>query len=322
MTGGGGFLGSAIVRLLVARGEQVRTVSRNTYPELDRLGVTQIKADLTDADAVAKACKNIDAVFHVAARPGIWGKYEDYYQANTLATRNVIDACGMSHVSRLIYTSSPSVIFDGKDMEGVDESVPYPPHYEAHYPKTKALAEKAVLTAARNGLATIILRPHLIWGPGDPHIIPRLLQKAKRLRRVGDGTNKVDTIYIDNAAKAHIMAEERLREHPELAGRVYFISQDDPIELWRMIDLMLAAGGKPPVTKSISPALAYRIGALLEQIYGLFRIKSEPPITRFVANEFATAHWFNMSAAKRDLGYRPEVSIAEGLERLREWLNR
>lgn len=320
VTGGGGFLGSAIVRSLVAAGRLVRSFSRNHYPELERLGVEQVQGDLADAEAVRCACGNVEAVFHVAAKPPPWGPFADYYRANVIGTRNVIEACKACSVSRLIHTSSPSVVFDGGNMQNVDESAPYPSKFHAHYPRTKALAEKEVIQAGQQGLATIALRPHIIWGPGDHHFIPRLLARAHRLRRVGDGTNRVDTIYVDNAVLAHILAEQRLKEDPSLSGRVYFISQDDPIPAWEMIDRMLAAAGRPPVRKTISPTLAYLAGALCEGVYSLFRLKSEPPMTRFVARELATSHWFNISAAKRDLGYRPEISIDEGLQRLSTWL--
>lgn len=320
VTGGGGFLGGAIVRRLVERGERVRSFSRGDYPELTQLGVEQVRGDLADAAAVARACEGVEAVFHVAARPGVWGPYEDYYRANTEGTHNVIAACQSAGVARLVYTSSPSVVFDGRDMEGADESAPYPDHYEAHYPRTKALAEQAVLAAGRAGLPVIVLRPHLIWGPGDNHLVPRILARAGRLRRVGDGTNKVDTIYIDNAAHAHVLAEEKLRENPSLSGRVYFISQDEPVPLWEMIDRILAAGGLGPVRKTIAPGAARFAGALCEGIYKLLGIKSEPPMTRFVAGELATSHWFDISAAKRDLGYAPIVSTEEGLARLAQWL--
>ena len=201
-------------------------------------------------------------------------------------------------------------------MEGVDESVPYPEAYHTHYPHTKALAERAVLGAVRDGLQAVILRPHLIWGPGDPHLMPRILARANRLRIVGTGRNRVDTIYIDNAARAHLLAAKALRDRPELSGRVYFISQDDPIPLWEMVNAILAAGGKPPVRRKISLRRAAWIGFALEWLYRAFPIPGEPPMTRFVAAELACAHWFDISAAKRDLGYRPEVSTEEGLKRL------
>ncbi len=320
VTGGGGFLGSAIVRMLVAEGAAVRTYSRSSYPHLSRLGVEQIQGDLSDTQRLIDACRGVEAVFHVAAKPGIWGSYKSFYTPNVAGTLNVIEACRINGVRRLIYTSSPSVIFDGKDMQGADESVPYPDTFHAHYPRTKALAEQAVLDAARKGLPAVVLRPHLIWGPGDNHLVPRIFARANRLRRVGGGANLVDTIYIDNAAHAHLLAEAALKENPAITGRVYFISQDSPIALWEMIDLILAAGGKPPVKKTISPAAAYVTGAVCEIFFNLLQINREPPMTRFMARELATSHWFNIAAAKRDLGYHPVVSTQEGLRRLAAWI--
>jgi nucleoside-diphosphate-sugar epimerase len=263
----------------------------------------------------------MDIVFHVAAKAGVWGDYDAYYRANTLGTENVIRACLSHKISTLVYTSSPSVIFDGTDMAGVNESVPYPEHYHAFYPETKARAEKLVVKAAGEGLRTVSLRPHLIWGPGDTNFAPRILSRAKRLRIVGNGRNRVDTIYIDNAATAHLLAADRLRESGDISGRVYFISQDDPINLWEMINAILQAGGKPPVTRSISQKTARRAGAVLEFFYRAFKLPGEPKMTKFLAAELGTSHWFDISAAKRDFGYKPEVSTEEGLKRLAAWLS-
>lgn len=320
VTGGGGFLGGAIVRHLVSENIQVRSFSRGQYAELEALGVEQVQGDLGNPEDVIAACRGVESVFHVAAKPGVWGKYDSFYRPNVIGTENIVNACRECGVERLIYTSSPSVVFDSGDMEGVDESVPYPKSYHAAYPHTKALAEHLVLTAAKEGLPAVALRPHLIWGPGDNHLVPRILARARRLRRVGDGSNRVDTIYIDNAAWAHVLAERQLKEHPELTGRVYFISQDDPVPLWEMVDRILAAGGKPPVTRSISPAMAVFAGSLCEAIYKILRLSAEPPMTRFVARELATSHWFDIQAAKTDLGYVPLVSTEEGLRRLTDWL--
>ena len=320
VTGGGGFLGGAIVRSLVHRGERVRTFSRGHYPALEALGVEQFRGDLTDATAVERACDGVEVVFHTAAKPGVWGTREDYFAPNVTGTRNVVRACLECGVSRLIHTSSPSVVFDGTDMEGMDESTPYPEVYHAHYPHTKALAEQAVLAAVREGLRAVILRPHLIWGPDDPHLVPRILARARRLRIVGNGRNRVDTIYINNAAHAHLLADQALRDRPELSGRIYFISQDDPVPLWEMVNAILEAGGKPPVRGRISREWAARIGAALERIYRTLRIPIEPPLTRFVAEELSCAHWFDIRAAKQDLGYRPLVSTEEGLKQLSESL--
>lgn len=321
VTGGGGFLGGAIVRRLVERGERVRTFSRKTYPALAELGVEQAEGDLTDPEAVADACEGIELVFHTAAKPGVWGRYADFYDANTAGTLNLLAACRRGGVDRLIHTSSPSVVFDGSDQEGVDESVPYPEEFEAHYPHTKAMAEKAVLEAAKAGaVKAVALRPHLIWGPGDPHLTPRILQRAKSLRQIGEGRNRVDTIYIDNAAEAHLLAAEALEKNPEISGRAYFISQGEPMPLWDMVNAILAAGGRPPVEKTISPARARRVAAVLEWVYRTFRLPGEPRLTRFVVDELAASHWFDIGAARRDLGYTPRVSTEEGLRRLEAWL--
>jgi len=320
VTGGGGFLGSAIIRMLLARGDVVRNFSRSRYPHLEALGVDQIQGDLADAESLQHACRGVDLVFHVAAKAGVWGPHNAFHQANVVGTRNVINACRANGVRHLVYTSSPSVVFDGRDMEGVDESVPYPPTHHAHYPRTKAIAEQLVRDAASPPFGTIVLRPHLIWGPADNHLVPRIIQRARRLRIVGKGKNKVDTIYVDNAAHAHLLAAEKLIKRPQLSGRVYFISQDEPIGLWDMVNAILAAADLPPVKRTISVKAARRIGGLLEWAYRTFRLPGEPQMTRFVAEELATSHWFDIRAAREDLGYRPLISTAEGLRRLRQWL--
>lgn len=320
VTGGGGFLGSAIVRRLVKRGDAVRSFSRGFYPELALMGVEQIRGDISDKASVVKACKDADLIFHTAAKPGVWGAYSEYFRINVTGTRNVICACRHQKIPRLVHTSSPSVVFDGSDMEGVDETVPYPERFHAHYPETKAIAEQHVLEAAKDGVHAIILRPHLIWGPRDNHLVPRILARAGRLVRVGRGENLVDTTYIDNAADAHILAADKLKDRPYLSGNVYFISQGTPVPLWDMIDAILKAGGCAPVRRSVSRKTAWMIGAILERVYKTFHIRSEPRMTRFVANELATAHWFDISAARRDLGYVPQISDKEGLLRLKAWL--
>lgn len=322
VTGGGGFLGKAIVKRLVEAGENVRSFSRSFYPELKSLGVDQLQGDISDDAAVEKACDGIQLVFHVAAKPGIWGGYKDYYKTNVTGTKNVIEACSIHSISKLVYTSSPSVVFNGMDMEGVDESVPYSDRFHAHYPKTKAIAEQFVINAISDKLRTIVLRPHLIWGPGDNHLVPRVIAKSGRLKIVGSGKNLVDTIYIDNAADAHILAANKLDETPQISGNIYFISQGEPILLWNMINAILKAAGLGPVKGSISKQTAWLVGAAFEFFYKTLRIKKEPPMTRFVAEELATSHWFDISAAKRDIGYSPRVSIKEGLRMLEDWLKK
>ncbi|UCF93775.1 MAG: NAD-dependent epimerase/dehydratase family protein [Desulfobacterales bacterium] len=321
VTGGGGFLGRAIVNRLAAQGLEVRSFSRGFYPELAALGVELIQGDIGNRDAVQQACQGVDLVIHTAAKPPPWGKYKDYFQTNVTGTQNVLEACDAQGVSRLVYTSSPSVVFDGTDLEGVDESIPYPKSYNAYYPQTKALAERQVRAADRRGLQTITLRPHQIWGPGDPHFVPRLIARAKRLKRIGNGRNRVDTTYIDNAADAHILAAEKLAEHPELSGNIYFISQGEPIAAWDMINAILHAAKLDPVNGSIPHRAAWLVGAGLELIYQALRLSREPPMTRFLVDALAKAHWFDISAARNDLGYVPRVSTEEGLQHLERWLD-
>ncbi len=318
VTGGGGFLGSAIVRLLREQGQLVRSYSRQCYSHLAELGVEQFQGDLTDLPAIERAIQGCDIVYHVAAKAGVWGRYREFFAANVTGTKNVLEACRKHRVSRLVYTSSPSVIYQGGDMEGVDESAPYPKRFEAYYPETKAIAEQMVLAANGPRLATIALRPHLIWGPGDPHLAPRLLERARqgKLRRIGRGSNKVDVIHIDNAAHAHVLAGEQLLPGSPIAGKAYFLSQGEPVVLWDFINRILEAANIPPVRKSISFSLAWTVGMVLETIYRLLPLKGEPPMTRFVARQLATSHWFDISAARRDLGYAPTVSTNIGLERL------
>ncbi|MFL5327834.1 MAG: NAD-dependent epimerase/dehydratase family protein [Gemmataceae bacterium] len=323
VTGGGGFLGSAIVRRLIARGDNVRSFSRQRYPELEKLGVEQFSGDLADAGAVDGAVAGCDIVFHVAAKAGIWGPYREFRDANIIGTRNMIAACRKNHITRLVYTSSPSVVHTGQDLEGVNESVPIPRHFEAHYPATKAIAERKLLAANAPELATMALRPHLIWGPGDVHLVPRLIERAKqgKVRFIGDGSKLVDVTYIDNAVDAHVNAADRLWPGSPIAGKAYFISQGEPVRMADFINRILAAAGLPPLKKSLPFPTAYGLAWLIEFAATAAGWKDEPRLTRFVVRQFATAHWFDISAARRDLDYTPKVSTEEGLRRLEAWLN-
>jgi len=318
VTGGGGFLGKAIARMLLARGVEVRSLSRGDYPELTAMGVEHVSAALGDGEAVSRAAEGCDAVFHVAAKAGVWGPYDDYHEANVTGTERVLAACRAQGVPRLIYTSTPSVTFAGEHQEGVDESAPYPTQFLTAYPETKAIAERMVLKANDEQLMTVALRPHLIWGPGDNHLVPRLIDRAKkgRLRLVDGGHGLVDSVYIDNAAEAHLNAADALGPDAACAGKPYFITNGVPMPIGELINGILNAAGLPPCTKSIPGGVAYAVGAMLERVYGLLGKSDEPPMTRFVARQLATAHWFDISAARRDLGYEPKVTIAEGLERL------
>ena len=321
VTGAGGFLGRYLVEQLSARGDRVRSFARGRYVELDALGLEQVQGDLQDAAALERACGGIDCVFHVAAVAGIWGPWKRYYAINTIGSQNVVAACRKTGVRRLVYTGSPSVTFAGTDQCGVDESAPYPARWLAHYPRSKALAEQHVLAAQGGDLLTCALRPHLIWGPRDQHLIPRLIDRARRgqLRQVGDGQNLIDAVYVENAAAAHLLAADAL-EQGRAGGKAYFITNGEPVRCWQWINEILALAGLPPVTRGISFRAAYAAGALLEGLWTVLGRTEEPRMTRFLAAQLATSHYFDITAARRDLGYEPAISMAAGMQRLGEWL--
>jgi len=319
VTGGAGFLGLYVVEQLVERGDRVRAVCRSESRRLAELGVEVVRADLRDREAVAAACRGIEAVFHVAGVTGFRGSWKHFYENNTLATRHVVEGCLAGGVGRLVYTSSPSVTFNGCSQEGVDESAPYPRRWLCHYPHSKALAEQHVLASnGRGGLLTCALRPHLIWGPRDRYLIPGLLEKARRgqLCRVGDGRNLIDMVYVENAAAAHLLAADALRPGSPAPGRTYFITQGEPVNCWRWVDELLALAGLPPVRKSISARAAWFSGLFHEIYYRLFRRHEEPPMNRFLAAQLSESHYFDITRAREDIGYHPAISTAEGMRRL------
>lgn len=324
VTGGGGFLGSAIVKALRQKGHSVKTIQRGDYPFLTEWGAESITGDLTNLEDVILATKSCDMVFHVAAKAGVWGDYNEYYLANVVATKNVISACKKNNITSLVYTSTPSVVFDGRDEHGIDESAPYSRLFFNAYQQTKAIAEQCVLAANSHDFKTVALRPHLIWGARDPHLVPRIIKRAKagRLRLVGTQNKQVDSCYIDNAVHAHILAAECLRTDAQCAGKAYFISNDEPLTMATLINKILNAAEMPLVSKTLNANTAYYLGVIFEKLYTLLRIKQEPPMTRFIAKQLACAHWFNLTAAKRDFAYAPKITVDEGIKRLHESLLR
>lgn len=318
VTGGAGFLGRVIVRKLGDQGHEVLSFSRGPG------GSRHIQGDVSDYEALKQAMKGCEAVFHTAAKVGMWGPYEDFYRVNVRGTENVLKACREWGIRYLVFTSSPSVVYHGEDSEGQNESLPYPAYFDAYYPQTKAIAEQLVMAANDASLKTVSLRPHLIWGPEDQQLLPQLFKKAQsgKLRLLGSGSKQVDCIYVDNAATAHVKAFNQLLLAPaRVEGKTYFLSQGTPIPMAELIHQLLATGGFPPVTKQISPEIARFAAGILEKCYRFFGIQAEPPITLFLAKQLSTAHWYDISAARRDFGYQAEVSIAEGMKRLREWVS-
>lgn len=333
VTGGTGFLGRRLVERLLAQRRSVAVLARHAVPELERAGVRFVQASLDDATAVAAACRGMETVYHVAAKVGVWGPYQAYFRTNVLGTRAIIGGCRSHGVRHLVYTSTPSVVYNGRDLAGDDESLPLTSDCPSPYPLTKAIAEREVLAANSATLRTIALRPHLIWGVGDPHLVPRLLDRARRgrLRIIGEGRNRVDMVHVENAVDAHLLAEAAIRcdrpaDSPSAAqcaaGRAFFITNGEPVVLWDWVNGLLTALGEPPVTKRISLRTANALAAACELAWRLLPVPTEPPLTRFVAAELAKDHWFDISAARRDLGYSPRVTMAAGTRQLVDALTR
>lgn len=322
ITGGGGFLGSAIARQARARGDEVVSISRSHHAALDALGVTSFQADLgaeSDATraALTAAMDGVDVVFHTAAKAGVWGRQEDFFRANVVATRQVVEAALRAAVPRFVHTSSPSVCFAGRDELDASNDLPLAETFLAHYPETKAHAERLVLATSGAAMATCALRPHLIFGPGDPHLFPRLIERGKRrrLKVVGRGTNEVTLCFVENAAHAHLLAADALTPQAPHQGRAYFIGQDEAVGLWDWLARVFAELGLPPIQGRISAGNARRVGALLEHVWKLLRLGGEPPMTRFVAAQLSTSHSYSMEPARRDFGYVPLVGLEAATQR-------
>jgi len=322
--GGGGFVGSAVARQLLARGVEVAVAGRNRYRALAGQGIRILQGDIRDREFLVQACRGFDTVFHTAAKAGIWGEKQEYEAINVTGTENVLHGCRVNDINVLVYTSTPSVVFDGRGIRGGDESLPHARRFLCHYAATKAKAENLVVAANTPGLRTCALRPHLIWGPGDPHLVPRLVDRGRRglLKRVGEGTNLVDISYVDNVADAHVLAAANLHTTASAAGRAYFISQGEPVKLWEWVDDLFARLDIPPVTGRVTFRAAKAAGLLLEGVHSLFARGREPRMTRFLAEQLARSHWFSIEAARRDLGYEPRVTTEQGMERLVAWLKR
>jgi nucleoside-diphosphate-sugar epimerase len=323
--GGNGFLGGMITKKLLAK--KCRSVSifcRKDCPDLAELGADVIKGDIRDFPSIDNACENRTILFHTAAKAGIWGKKKDFFSVNVDGTKNLIRAAYNKKAKIIVHTSSPSVAIPESGIENGDESLPYPEKFLSCYQESKAIAEKIIIAANSSKLSTVCLRPHLIWGPEDPHILPRLIARAKRgnLVRIGDGKNLVDLTYIENAAEAHILAAEELRNSQKCAGRKYFISDGNPVNLWDWINSFLAALGLSPLHKSISAKKAALIASASEFFYKILSINQEPMLTRFAVAQLSTSHYFDISAARRDFGYSPIVDTKTAFSKTVEWFKK
>jgi 2-alkyl-3-oxoalkanoate reductase len=321
VTGGGGFLGQAIVRQLAATGVQVVLVDRKLNRDLDIPGI-RFQGDIRDKDFLMEACRGCDTVFHAAAKKGVWGSKEEFHSINVDGTRNVIEICLANQVRNLVYTSTAKVVFTGNDVCGVNEKTPCATTFLSHYVHAKMLAEKLVLEANSEQLKTTVLRPGLLWGPGDTDLLPWLIKKNAQgqLKVIGDGRNLVDICHVENAAAAHLAAVASLESSGKAAGEVYFITQGEPVNFWSWVNRFMRHLELPRAEKNVSFEKAYRTGLLLEGAHWLFSVPEEPQMTRYLAQSLAKSQWYSITKAERDLGYHPTVSTAEGLHGTVQWI--
>jgi 2-alkyl-3-oxoalkanoate reductase len=321
VTGGGGFLGAEITRQLRARGDQVTVVGRNAYPAVEALGARCVQMDLTADDDLAPLCEGVDAIFHTAAKAGIWGSRESFFAINVTATQRLVGAARVARVRRFVHTSSPSVIFQRghQALAAREEECPYPDSYTAFYPETKAVAEQFVLAQNTRGFVVTALRPHYIWGPGDPHLLPRLVERQRKSRLVQVGSDtKVSFTFVENAAKAHLQACDALDPSaPERApaGRAYFVTDDEAVDFWAFAKTLLEGLGEGPVRRRVPYPIARAVSAFVAGAWDVLDLAGEPPMTPFVVDQLAHSHWYSSAAAKRDFGYAPEVGHEEALRR-------
>ncbi|MGF1503573.1 MAG: NAD-dependent epimerase/dehydratase family protein [Anaerolineae bacterium] len=321
VTGGGGFVGRALVKRLLGMGMAVRSFARGDYPALREMGAETARGDLADPHAVKAAAAGCDVIFHVAAKAGAWGSVESFYKPNVTGTSTVLAACREHGIRKLVYTSTPSVATGRRAIEGADESVGYAEQFDSPYGETKAIAERMVLAANGDDLATVALRPRLIWGPGDTQIFPRIVERAQRGTPIKIGTPPIliDTTYIDNCVDAHILAYQKLDIGAACAGKAYFISNGDPRDVGEIIDRMCAVAGVDAPAQRIGRGAALTAAGLIEMTWRLLRRDGEPPLTRMVVLGLSTPNYFDISAARKELGYEPKVGIEEGFERLAAW---
>jgi len=316
ITGGAGFLGHDMSLYFHAKNHQVRTFSRKAKTDLQAHGIEHTCGDIQNLKDLDSAMKNIDVVIHSAAKVGVWGPYQEYFQTNVIGTRNVLTCMQNNGIKKLVYTSSPSVVFGNRSLNGVDESTPYPNKHYCSYAKTKALAEAMVLGASKShAIDAVSLRPHLIVGKNDPNLVPRAIEMAHkgRLKIIGNGKNQVDIVHVRNVSHAHLLAAEKLVTSPSsVQGRAFFIAQERPVFLWQFLNDVLTKKEARLPTTQIPFKLAYGLGAICEFLYKALGIKhNDPPMTRFIAMQLGLSHFFNHTQARERLDYLPILSLDE-----------
>ena len=318
--GATGFLGQALARRLKELDIDVTATGRNldVGEQLQREGILFIPSDLMDAISIRALCQGKDVVFHCAALAAPWGRYEDFYKANVIGTENVIKGCMAAHSQRLVYVSSPSIYFAFESRLNVAENDPLPARQINAYGKTKLLAEKAIDQAHAEGLPVITIRPRAIFGPGDTTILPRVMQalESGRMRIIGDGENFIDLTYIDNVVDALLLCAQ---SPTDTLGKKYNITNGEPIHLWSTLEELSHRLGYPAPKGKINTSMALFLANLVELSHWALSINREPLLTRYGVAVLANSTTLNIQAARQELGYKPRISIDEGLDKFVHW---
>jgi len=319
VTGATGFLGGALTRRLHHMGWDVTALGRNPAKlnQLEDDGIRIVRTDISKKDQVTASFSAFDLVFHCAALPSPWGGFEKFYQANVIGTRNIVQACLENNVKRLVYISTPSIYFDYDSHIGVKENDPLPEPI-SHYAHTKRLAEEEIDKGFAQGLAVVSIRPRAIFGEGDTVIFPRLLSRLKtgRLPILGDGENIVDLTYVQNVVDALLLCAE---SPTNTLGKTYNISNGEPVKIWELVNRICDELGFSHPRLKISRNAAYYVGGAFEFLYSLIPYSPEPPLTRMSVSMLANNTTLDISAAKKELGYQPRVSVEEGVQKFLKW---
>ena len=304
-------LGAATARLLAARGDLVTVMQRGP----SGLPLTEVRADITDNAALHQACRGKDAVIHLAAKVSVVGDWKEYERVNVTGTRLALAAAREAGVSRFVHVSSPSVAHSGEPIVGAGAEPANPDTARGHYSRSKAMAEVSALAASNRTLPVVAIRPHLVWGPGDTQLVERIVDRARsgRLVLVGGGTALIDTTYVDNAVTALVAALDRA---PHIAGQAFVVTNGEPRTVAELLTRICGAFDVPPPTRSVSATIAGAAGAVVEQTWDRLDRDGEPPMTRFLAEQLATAHWFDQRSTREALDWAPHITLAEGFRQL------
>ncbi|MCC7361834.1 MAG: NAD-dependent epimerase/dehydratase family protein [Anaerolineales bacterium] len=321
VTGATGFIGGALAHRLHTLGARVTAQGRRAGAVLEAAGMRFVRGDLAQAEVAEAAMTGAAYVFHCAALAAPWGPYRDFYRANVSATEALTAAARRAGVTRFVHVSTPSLCFAGEARRNVREDDPLPARQLTAYADTKRLAEQVVAEAQAAGLPTVRLRPRAVFGPGDATLFPRLLRQVAhgRLRVIGPGDNLADLTYIDNVVDGLLLAARA----PAAVGGVYNLTNGEPQPLWPLIAQVSTALGYGPPRGRVSLRAALALAGAIELAYWLLGLKREPPLTRYAVRMLALDATLDITAARRDLGYAPRVSLDEGMQRfLAAWRER